>query len=238
MNTMRQKQILEILLQEKQIKVKDIAKRLYSSEPSIRRDLTELSNQNLLKRVHGGAILEENSESKQKIPFLIRELEQSDAKILIAEKAAKLVNDGDVIFIDASTSAYNLIPFLTHKKNITVITSGIKAIIKLAEYGINSYSTGGHLLPTSLSLVGEDAHNNIEKYNADISFFSCRGISDDGYVTDFSIEENLVRQKMKKSSKVSVLLCDNNKHGKKYLHNLCDIKTLNYIISETEIIKN
>ena len=59
MNKDREKQILEILLKEKKVNVKDLAARLYSSEPSIRRDLANLQKQNLIRRVHGGAILEE-----------------------------------------------------------------------------------------------------------------------------------------------------------------------------------
>lgn len=237
MNSERRKQILEILLKEKRVFVKDLSKRLYISEPSIRRDLAELEGENLLKRVHGGAILEQHSESFTKIPFIIRELENSDAKNIIAKKAADLVCDGDVIMLDASSSAYNMIPFLAQKSNITVITSGTKTILRLGEYGINAYSTGGHLMPSCQSLVGDDAYNTIEKYNADVVFFSCRGISPDGKLTDFSIEENLVRIKMIKHSKKSVLLCASEKFNKAYMHNLCDIDNIDYVISEIEFSK-
>ena len=80
MNIEREKKILEILLKEKRATVAQLAKALFISEPSVRRDLASLEKQNLIKRTHGGAVIEETAMSKNKIPFLIREYEQSSAK--------------------------------------------------------------------------------------------------------------------------------------------------------------
>ncbi|MBP3437407.1 MAG: DeoR/GlpR transcriptional regulator [Clostridia bacterium] len=231
MNKDREKEILEILLKKKNVTVKQLADSLFISEPSIRRDLASLEKQHLIKRIHGGAVLEETMLSKNKIPFLIREYEQSSAKVLIAQKAIDLINDNDVIFMDASTSCYYLIPFLSSKRNITVVTNGVKALTKLAEYDINTISTGGTLINSCLALVGEEAYKTIETFNADIAFFSCRGISDDGYLTDIAPEENNIRKQMMKNSKKSYLLCASEKFGKKYFHNLCHKDELNGIIT-------
>lgn len=235
MNKEREKKILEEILKNKKVTVRELAKILYASEPSIRRDLVSLERQNLIKRIHGGAILEENGISSTKIPFVIREMEQSDAKIIIAQKAAELVNDGDVIFIDASSSAYNVIPYLALKNNITVITCGVKALNKLSEYNIKTICTGGTLIPSCQALVGDDAYNIIEQNNADIFFFSCRGLSDEGYLTDISTQENYVRRKMIKHSKKSYLLCASEKIGKKYYHNLCTVDDITGVISEKDV---
>ena len=228
----REKQILEILLKEKKSSVKQLAKILFVSEPSVRRDLQSLEKQNLIKRIHGGAVIEETALSKNKIPFLIREYEQSSAKTMIAKKAIDLICDNDIVFLDASTSCYYLIPFLASKRNLTVITNGVKALIKLAEYGINTISTGGALLNSCLALVGEEAYKTIETYNADIALFSCRGVSNDGYLTDFSIEENNARKKMIQHARKSYLLCTSEKIGKSYFHNLCHKDDITGIIHE------
>ena len=232
MSVIREKQILEILLKEKRVSVKQLAKALFISEPSVRRDLQSLEKQNLIKRTHGGAILEETALSKNKIPFLLREYEQSSAKAIISEKAIDLIHDNDVIFLDASTSCYYLIPFLASKRNLTVITNGVKTLTKLAEYDISTVSTGGALINSCLSLVGDEAYKTIEKYNADIAFFSCRGVSDSGYLTDISPEENNVRKKMIEHSKKSYLLCAKDKLGKGYFHNLCHKDDITGIIHE------
>lgn len=232
MSAEREKRILEILLKEKRCSVKDLAKALYISQPSVRRDLQSLEAQNLIKRVHGGAMLEESAVCKNKIPFLIREYEQSGAKAILARKAAELVCDGDVIFLDASTSCYYLIPYLAGKKGITVVTSGVKALSKLAEYDIRTVSTGGTLINSCLALVGEEAYQTLESFNADLAFFSCRGVSEDGYLTDISPEENGVRKKMIRRAKRSYLLCATEKFGKRYFHNLCHKDEIDGIITE------
>jgi len=238
MNKEREKLILQKLLKTKSVTVKELARELYASEPSIRRDLKGLEEQGLVRRVHGGAVLEERSDSLMKIPFAMRELENYDAKLIMAKKAAELVRDGDTVMLDASSSAYALIPFLAKKSGITVITSGVKALMLLTEYGINTYSTGGHVIGSCLSLVESDAYNMLLSYNADIAFFSCRGLSSDGMLTDFSIEENIVRQAMIKRSKKAYLLCASDKLGKAYMHNLCHLDSIDGVISEVDFQKD
>ena len=181
MSKEREKIILETILKRKKVTVKELSNILYISEPSVRRDLASLEKQNLIKRIHGGAIIEETAISKNKIPFFIREYEQSNAKLIIAQKAIEYVKDNDVIFLDASTSAFRLIPFLAGKSHITVVTNGVRALATLAEYGINTISTGGRLVNSCLALVGEEAYKTIESINANIAFFSCRGLSDDDF---------------------------------------------------------
>ena len=219
-------------MQKKKVTVKELAQELFISEPSVRRDLVSLENQNLIRRNHGGAFLDESSVSKNKIPFFIREYEHSSAKAFIASKAINLVNDNDVIFLDASTSCYYLIPFLTSKKGITVITNGVKSLLKLAEYGISTVSTGGVLANTRLALTGEEAYKTIASFNANIAFFSCRGISSDGYLTDIAPDENNVRKQMIKRAQKSYLLCATEKFNKGYFHNLCHKDDITGIIHE------
>lgn len=235
MNKEREKKILEILMQKRRVTVKELAEKLYASEPSIRRDLSSLENQNLIKRVHGGALLDESALSKNKIPFIIRELEQSDAKIIMAKKAIELVRDGDVIFLDASTSAYTLIPYLLSKRNITVVTNGARALTRLGEYGINAVSTGGDLVSSCMALVGENACRAVGQINANVAFFSCRGISEDGYLTDIAPAENHVRIAMIEHSERSYMLCASEKLGKKYFHNICRVSDITAVISDGEL---
>lgn len=231
----REKQIMEILLKEQKATVKELAGRLYASEPSIRRDLVRLEQLRVIRRIHGGAIINEENMTELKIPFELRELEQPDAKTVIAEKAAGLVRDGDVIMMDSSSSAYQVIPWLRFRKGITVVTNGVKALSALGELGIKTFSTGGQLLPSCLSLVGDDAVKMLENVNADIMFFSCRGLSVEGKITDFSVEEDLVRRKMLEQSKQKVLLVTGDKIGKTYFHNLCFISAVTKVISENPL---
>lgn len=235
MSKEREKEILKLLLAEKKASVCELAEKLFTSESSIRRDLTNLEKQNLIRRTHGGAMLEEHSISTLKIPFVIRELEQSDAKIAMAKQAINYINDYDVIFLDASSSAYNLVPYLAVKNHLTVITNGIKTLLKLGEYGIKAISTGGELLASCQALIGEDAYKTIASYNANAAFFSCRGVSASGMLTDISDQENNIRRRMIDHSDKSYLMCAGKKFGKQYFHNLCSSKDITKIISESDI---
>ena len=78
----------------------------------------------------------------------------------------------------------------------------------------------------------------LSSYNADVVFFSCRGLAPDGMITDFSIDENLVRRKMIERSKRAYLLCTEEKINKSYLHNICHASEISGIISETDEINN
>lgn len=238
MNAEREKAILEILIRDRKVTVHSLAETLYASEPSIRRDLKSLERQKLLRRVHGGAILEENTVSEMKIPFFVRELESSNEKVEMAKRASRLIHDGDVIFLDASTSAYSIIPFLTAKKDVTVITNGIKTLTKLSEYNIKTISTGGDVVNSCLAMVGELACASIENYHADLTFFSCRGVSEDGTLTDIAEKEDFVRRKMIAHSKKAYLLCSQNKFGHTYFHRLCHASQLTGIIAIGDLPEN
>lgn len=238
MNKDREKAILEIAIKEKQVTVKELARRLFASEPSIRRDLNSLEKQRLLKRTHGGAELDENAISEIRIPFLIRELAEVDEKIKIARMAAELVKDGDIIFLDSSTSAYNIIPFLAEKGELLVITNGIKALSRLGEYNIACIGSGGKVINSCLAFSGEAAAEAILRYNADICFFSCRGISDDGRLTDLSEPENEIRKKMIGNSAASYMLCTSDKKNKLYYHNLCSVEEITGMITVDGIKTN
>ena len=235
MSKEREKEILKLLLAKKKVTVCELSEKLYTSASSVRRDLARLEKQGLIKRVDGGAQILEDSISSLKIPFVMRELEQSDAKILIAKKAIGLVSDYDVIFMDASSSAYTLIPYLASKNHLTVITNGVKTLSRLGEFGIKAISTGGELLPSCSALIGEEAYKTVAHFNANIAFFSCRGLSPSGMLTDFSDEENYVRLRMIERSEKSYLLCAGDKFQKSYFHNLCSYKDITGIISDSPV---
>ena len=133
--------------------------------------------------------------------------------------------------LDASTTAFCLLPYLSEFKNILVITNGAKTALESVSMGIRTICTGGETALESFWYVGTDAESVLKKYNADIAFFSCRGITEDGLATDNSILENSIRRIMIHNSKESYLLCDNTKFGKKYLNTLCNENEITGIIT-------
>lgn len=219
------------LLASRDHTVKELAEKLFISEPTVRRDIALLKEKEILVSKNGVVSLKV-SFSDKRIPLFIRETEQNEEKVRIAERAAKHIKDGDVLMLDASTTAYHLLPHLVKFKNLILITNGAKTAIEAAAMGIKTICTGGELAPESFCYVGEDAESVLRRYNADIAFFSCRGLSNDGRVTDNSILENGIRRIMMENSARSFLLCDKSKHDKVYINTLCHTKDLDGVISE------
>lgn len=230
----REEKILGILSINDITSVDEIAEKLFVSKPTVRRDLNKLAKKGLVSRTHGGATIIKKS-ADEKIPYSLREHEQSNAKFIIAKKAVNFIKDGYTIMIDGSTSALAIVPLLSEFNNLIVITSGAKASMLLGEMGIKNICTGGNMILESLSYVGSDAIDTISSYNADILFFSCRGLSDNGLLSDNSLEENQLKKAMIKQSQKRMLLCDSTKLGKKYLNNLCDLSEIDEIICEKSL---
>lgn len=219
------------LLAQKPHSIKELAEKLFISEPTVRRDIIVLKEKGLVTSQKGIVALKTNSPD-QRIPLFIRHLEQNEKKQSIARKALRHIKDGDVIMLDASTTAFHLLAHLTEFKNVLVITNGARTALEAASMGIRTICTGGELMYDSFCYVGTDAESVLHNYNADVAFFSCRGISDGGIASDNSILENSMRRIMIKNSEKSYLLCDSSKLGKTYLNTLCNVKELDEVISD------
>jgi DeoR/GlpR family transcriptional regulator of sugar metabolism len=222
------------ILTERTHTVKELATKLFISEPTVRRDVLQLKKKELVICVNGKVSLKISSPDSR-IPMFIRDYENTEAKKIMAIKASEYVHDGDIIMLDASTSAYALLPHLANFKNLFVITSGAKTSIALSAMGIKNLCTGGEAIPESFSFIGADAERTLSNYNANIAFFSCRGINEKGIVSDNSIGENNIRRIMIERAQQRILLCDSSKLNKSYLNTLCNVCAIDNIICETPL---
>lgn len=225
----RFERIIDMLKTEQAVSVHNIAKRLFISEATVRRDLAELERQGLVRRVYGGATL---VKSNTDVPLVIRENESAEAKNEIGRRAASLVRENDVILLDASSTAFSIIQYLGDFTNLVVVTNGIKAAMALGEKHIKTFLTGGEMIDNSYSLVGQHAVDMVEHINADLFFFSCRGITVDGRITDSSVDETQLRMKMLRQAKRSVLMAASSKIGKEYFYVMGHVSEIDEVICE------
>ena len=229
----REERILSALMEKESMSIRELSAQLYVSQPTLRRDLIKLEQMGKIVRTHGGAQLL-TKPADQKIPFYLRQQEQNDAKSRMAAQAVEFIRDGDIIMLDGSTSAHTIIPLLSRFHNLIVITNSAKSAFLLGNMGIENICTGGRMITRSLCYVGEDAERTVRNYNA-VLFFSCRGLSMDGRLTDTSIEENVLRRCMLSQSARRVLLCDSSKLGNVYLNNLCALSEVDNLICEKPV---
>lgn len=229
----RHNQIILELQRNPGITVRQMAKKLNFSEPTIRRDYTELQKRGILTKCYGGAVLNiHTGAADQEIPFILRQNERSETKEKMGMLALRYIRNGMVIMLDGSTSAYHLVPYLSKFKDIIVITSGAKTAVAVAELQIPVFCTGGKMRTNSFSYVGKEAEDAVRHYNADVVFFSCHGLSEDGMMSDPSVEECHLRQVMLQKARQKYLLCDSSKLNKVYFYTLGDVQQLDGVISD------
>ena len=230
----REEEILNILRAKKRVSVADLEKILYSSASSIRRDLTSLENKGLVKRYYGGVeLLQSNSNVTT---FAARTHQNVAARRIMAKKAAALVREGDIIFLDQSTSCLYVAHALMDKSGITVVTSSVEILALLGQSKLEVYSCGGMLSHANRNcLVGDDAHNAFRAVRADYMFFASKAISDDGTIYDCTRQEVCLRNTMMENANKIVYLCDSGKFGTMASYRQCTLKQVDYLICEQSV---
>ncbi len=229
----RYEAIAKLLGQEKSMTVEQLGHALYVSPPTIRRDLNEMHRQGLAVRIHGGAMAA--GDNSLGIPVDFRNAIRSKEKQRLAQSAASLVKNGDVLFIDASTTALHIIDHLQKYENIRVITNSIQAAVHLRKHNIKTYCTGGILIEHSLAFGGNYAQEMIPKFNIDICFFSSYGINDKGWIVDYSELETEMRKVVFRHSAKRVFLCDQTKFFRNSVFNLIQLREADYIITDAPL---
>jgi len=229
-NAERQERILQCLRERGTVSVHRLSQELYASEATIRRDLSALESRGKVKRTFGGAVPVELL--NREVPLILRQQEHPEAKDIIAAKAATLVSDGDTIFLDASSTTFRLVRYLASFRDLTVITNGPRTSLALGALQINSICTGGTLLPNSEAYVGEYTCAFFRRFNPNVVFLSCRGVTGQGVLCDSSLDESHVREAMLSGTGRKVFLCDTSKFGKTYRYNLCHLREMDTVLCE------
>ncbi len=226
----RQQYILSLLQSRKVVDVKELAQELFVNAATVRRDLNSLERTGLAKRTYGGAVLVEGQDSD--IPLYARESRNNDKKDEICQRAAAYVKDGDTIILDSSSTVSRMIKFLVNKKNLKIITNGAKTAVLLTKLpDAIIYCTGGKMRENNLSYIGQSAMEYIKNFNADLAFFSCRGLSEKG-LTDSNDEEALLRRVILQHCKKSVLLIDSTKLNVDSFFYICKAEEIDYILCD------
>ena len=229
----REQKILRFLEQSGYSSVKALSEMLYTSESSIRRDLTRLEEAGLIKRSYGGAEL--LSSNKFVLPFSTRAHNNISEKRDIAVKAAKLVGEGEVVFLDSSSTGYFLAIELMERADITVITNSIEILGLLSKGKPTVHSTGGILSSNNrICLIGRNAEKSFEEVFADVAFFSAKALGTDGTVSDCTQEEVFVRNSMLKNSRKKVALFSSEKIGKTSSFKQCHLHDIDLLVCDSD----
>lgn len=227
----RQQQILSYLSQHNTVTVQELSARLYASSSTIRRDLSELEEQGILKRVHGGAVL--TAGSTFDTPAQLRKTQQLAEKFKIAELASRFLRPSSTYFFDSSSTSAVLASHLTEYPDVKIATNGVDIIANMSSSPkLSILSCGGYLRSPWGELTGNIAIKSIEGMYADVFFFSCAGFTREQGAMEFSDENVAVKRAFYRNSKLHILLCDSTKFGKQYFFNLFTLHEIDYIVTD------
>ncbi|MFL0167420.1 DeoR/GlpR family DNA-binding transcription regulator [Candidatus Clostridium helianthi] len=222
--------IEKYIYKHKTISIDKLCEEFKMSKNTIRRDIDTLVNKGIIKKVYGGVTI--NNNNKELLSFEERTIKNNFAKSSIAEKAAQFVEDGDSIFIDSGTTTFNMIEYLKDKKNITVFTNNLNVIVQAIPYeNIEIICLSGKLTRKTSSFTGLTAPDILSAYNLNKCFMACTGISLENGVTNTSPDEYKIKKAAVSKSSKCFLLADTSKFDVVSLMTFCDIKDLDYVIT-------
>ncbi len=210
----RHQEILKIIRQQSSAKVTELSRALGVSQVTIRNDLDVLEEAGYVERIRGGAVLKDDYSFIS--PALAERAQVNEtAKHRIASRAAEIVADGDLILLDDSTTTIHMIPYLHHRKNLTIVTNGVETALALAQEDIYTIILlGGMLHNRGVSVLGPLAERNLKDLHIKTAFLSCTGFSLEQGMTQNNLQEAQLKRQMVASADQVVALVDASKFGK------------------------
>jgi len=233
--THRQKLITEYIHEKGSLEVDDLSEQFQVSRMTIHRDLDELEQQGVLRKVRGGATVHPSYLFESDIRF--RLTTAANEKGAIAKHALSLVEPGQVVFLDDSTTTITLAHLLKDVKPLTVITNCLSIMVSMREeQGIRLIALGGDYFPRFDAFTGLICEKAINSLRANILFMSVSAIS---RCVAYHQEQEIVKvkQAMMNSSAMKVLMVDNTKFGKVALYHLSPLEEFNLVLVDSGVDK-
>ena len=226
----RKNEILGRLRNEKRVLVSELAEYYNVTEETIRRDLDKLEKEGYATKTYGGAIL--GNSTKTDLSYAVRNKANVEAKKVIANLVTDLIEDGDHLMIDHSSTCYFSVKKLKEKKNLTVITNSVELASEICSIeSWNVYMPGGQLRPESMALSGPASYEVLHTYHVDKKLFSCKGIDMEAAITDSNDLHAEVKHAMVRAAKQPILVVDGSKFDKVSFVSIAKLKEVSIVVT-------
>lgn len=238
MQTDRRTKIVEIVQESGSKTVTELTELFDVSEMTIRRDLRDLDREGLLRRVHGGAV--SSLGRSYEPPYNIRLTTNDEKKVAIGRKAAELVFDGDSIALDVGTTTLEIARALHGKRNLTIIT----ASLPIANEVVSGLSldtdarlilTGGIVRSAELSMTGHIAARTYSDFHVDKAFIGIGGLSLDDGLTEYNLDDALVKQPLIQNAQQRIVVADSSKLGRTTFTSIAPLSMVDTLITDGDI---
>lgn len=233
----RREAIINIIKKDKSVRVNELAEKYDVTEETIRRDLEKLEKEGIVKKTYGGAVLQDFVSIDATLSE--RQKKNMDKKHEIAKFADSLINDGETIFIDMSTTALEFIKQISEDKKVTVITNSLNAITELkSKANVNLMMIGGVLNKEYVSMEGPMTIKFIENYYVDKTVFSVKAISKEQGIMDSNEVFANIKSKMIEHSNQRILVADSSKFDKTALTTVSSMEMVDVVVTDTALDKD
>jgi DeoR family glycerol-3-phosphate regulon repressor len=223
----RQRLIMDYIREHGSVQVDQLSNHLQVTPQTIRRDLNQLYEQQLLQRVHGGAVVKDNIEN---LGYGARKILMAEEKSEIAQRVAELIPDNSSLFINIGTTTERVAEYLYHRKGMLVITNNINVASMLwPAPGLEVMIAGGAIRRTDGGIVGSSAEEFIDNFKVDYAIIGCSAIDSDGDFFDYDLREVRVTRAIIQHARSVILVTDSMKFERRApirIGNLSSIATL------------
>lgn len=227
----RRNRLVEFINEHKRVTSQELCDAFSVSSATIRNDLRELDERNLISRTHGGAICRSQTGFETKIEMRLSD--NLSEKRTVAQLALTQINDGDTILIDSGTTVYELAKILNERRDLTVITNDLTVAGILEKHdSCEVLVIGGRLRKGFHCTVGSGAHALLQAVSVDKAFMGANAFSaKKGASTPDVTHAEIKREMIKVAAKV-ILLCDHSKLERDSFMNFAKPEDIALIITD------
>ncbi|MFC7292749.1 DeoR/GlpR family DNA-binding transcription regulator [Hirschia litorea] len=228
----RQNSILQLVEAQGFVATERLVEALGVTPQTIRRDINQLCDLNLLQRFHGGAGRSATSENQ---PYSARREAASVGKERIARMVAKAIPDGASLFLNIGTTTEAVAEALLTKKSLTIVTNNLNVASTLARNESFEISIAGGLLRTKDSgIVGHSATEFMNRFRLDYGIIGVSGIETDGSLLDFDERETQTARAIIKNSSQTFLVADHTKFGRRAMIRFADLSEIDTVFTDEQ----
>lgn len=229
----RRNEILQKLMLDGRVVVSELSEKYEVTEETIRRDLDKLESDGYAKKTYGGAVRNDNTASE--LPYIVRKQTNVGGKKYIAEIIGSLIEDGNSLLLDSSTTAIFAVKSIFSKHNLTIITNSVEILLDLPQGNDwNIISTGGQYRSEAMAFYGSSAEELVEKYHADYAILSCKGLDIEKGITDTREAFAQLKKKFIGSAKNVILAVDHTKFNKISFVKLGSLDGVDIVVTDVE----
>ena len=229
----RKNEILNKLRAEQRVLVSELAVHYGVTEETIRRDLDKLEKEGYATKTYGGAIW--GNSTKTDLSYTIRNKTNVEAKSAIAALVVQMVQDGDHLMLDDSSTALYIAKQLRDKKELTVLTYSMEIAMEVAAVeGWTVICTGGTVKPGTLAFAGAQVSEILSRYHVDKAIFSCKGIDRTAGITDSAESHAVAKQALIRAARQSILALDNTKLDKISFVQVAPLEQIDTVITSSK----